>query len=555
MKKEDIIDQKLFEACKLSEFYLKLIRNAKNGEDSPQQLAYAYKLKLNDIVDRYDRLLESTKQRAALKLTGLDKAGGSAATSSSVLNTTYDCRSPQLLANPLTHASSYTRLNKIPHSPSAQSNFTTARYNTSTPFKSCANTPIQSSSKFSTSAFNLSNLASGSSTLRGSRTRLFNPDTYRKPAVTSSRSTKLDQRIAALYIDEYYNNNDEDEDDTDDLDTTESDDHEIDEYEPPARTRHSEMLLNPKQHQAIEKSFSNLSKDSGMLVESYHSDYSNATVHKQHQNSSGFHNQSHTVDEASEANVSTEDESNLNSPYSSNASKDGFYDEYDEDHNANSRTQSPPSEANDEQHVVEEENEPIRELGVNKINFGSLRHEFMMKQQLKAQKSANLLITNRQNLINSKINERLASLKPTTLSLNGGQAKKQINLNNLNLSYEPQSILEDADKRFMSILPTQGANENVNELTTPAFSSSLSNYSSGNDLESGNSSSVDGPGSSLNSLESNPNANVSGGSNNSMFMSNYNSMMNVSMLDNIQIANTLMCPEFDNMNSSILMFN
>jgi hypothetical protein len=126
MKKEDIIDQKLFEACKLSEFYLKLIRNAKNGEDSPQQLAYAYKLKLNDIVDRYDRLLETTRQREALKpLTGLN-LDKTVAGSSTLLNTTYECRTPQQQQqqlNQLPHSSSYTRLNKIPHSPSVQSNF------------------------------------------------------------------------------------------------------------------------------------------------------------------------------------------------------------------------------------------------------------------------------------------------------------------------------------------------------------------------------------------------------------------------------------------------
>lgn len=69
MKKDDIIGQKLFETCKLSEFYLNLIVNARmSDDDSPFELALAYKQKLYEIVERYDRLLEAASQREQLTL-------------------------------------------------------------------------------------------------------------------------------------------------------------------------------------------------------------------------------------------------------------------------------------------------------------------------------------------------------------------------------------------------------------------------------------------------------------------------------------------------------
>lgn len=65
MKKNDIIAQKLFETCKLSEFYLNLL---KHEDESPMQLAHAYKQKLYEIVERYDRLLNANRQREQLNL-------------------------------------------------------------------------------------------------------------------------------------------------------------------------------------------------------------------------------------------------------------------------------------------------------------------------------------------------------------------------------------------------------------------------------------------------------------------------------------------------------
>jgi hypothetical protein len=70
MKRDDIIQQKLFEAYKLSEFYLNLIvddnynhNNFTKGsqEETPFQLSKAFSTKLYQIISRYDTLLEQNE--------------------------------------------------------------------------------------------------------------------------------------------------------------------------------------------------------------------------------------------------------------------------------------------------------------------------------------------------------------------------------------------------------------------------------------------------------------------------------------------------------------
>lgn len=70
MKRDDIIKQKLFEAYKLSEFYLNLIiddnyntNNFKKGtqEETPFQLSKSFSTKLYQIITRYDSLLEQNE--------------------------------------------------------------------------------------------------------------------------------------------------------------------------------------------------------------------------------------------------------------------------------------------------------------------------------------------------------------------------------------------------------------------------------------------------------------------------------------------------------------
>ena len=183
---------------------------------------------------------------------------------------------------------------------------------------------------------------------------------------------------------------------------------------------------------------------------------------------------------------------------------------------------------------MEEEDEPVKDLGFNKINFAyeqnSLRQSFLNNSnQRSPTKITSLLAHNRTKLISSKLNERLSNLNYQNRSF----VKKQINLNNLNVN-----LLEDVDKRMMSLMPNQESLVSGDSSNSSA-QTSLTNVSGQVTPSSSQS--------QMNSLETNGNGN--------MFMSSYNnSLMNVSMLDNIQIANNSLV-DFDNMNSSILMFN
>ncbi len=62
MRKDDILSQKLFEVCTLSQFYLDRVMNCDQDGDSPFMLASAYKKKLNEIVDRYDKMKDVRQQ-------------------------------------------------------------------------------------------------------------------------------------------------------------------------------------------------------------------------------------------------------------------------------------------------------------------------------------------------------------------------------------------------------------------------------------------------------------------------------------------------------------
>jgi hypothetical protein len=120
MKKDDIIDQKLFETCKLSEFYLKLIVNSRfEDEESPLQLVHAFKQKLHEIVQRYDRLLDTSKQREQLKLSfdTINKTILPSHTPHTPTTNSNHHYSSTLSINRIPHSSSYTRLNKLTSTP------------------------------------------------------------------------------------------------------------------------------------------------------------------------------------------------------------------------------------------------------------------------------------------------------------------------------------------------------------------------------------------------------------------------------------------------------
>lgn len=113
MRKDDIIKQKLFETCKLSEFYLNLIVNNRlTDPDSPFELALAFKQKLNEIVERYDRLLDAAAQREQLTLQ-LQHAHKPPLAPPTRANTTSICRSAAATpSNQRTYYNTATTTNK-----------------------------------------------------------------------------------------------------------------------------------------------------------------------------------------------------------------------------------------------------------------------------------------------------------------------------------------------------------------------------------------------------------------------------------------------------------
>ena len=252
MKKNDIIEQKLFETCKLSEFYLNLVVTCKAEDESPMQLAQAYKQKLYEIVERYDRLLDVDRHRQQLTLS-LESNNVSTKPTMRQLNLINTAnKSLSNLSTPVTSSSS---INLLPSNSSSYS---------STP----VTTPGHSTGKYST--------YHKSSSYRQQHSSYLQPPHY---------SIKNAQPYSYLYDDENFS-------DIDELDSSHNSKSEHDDDMPRRRLQYEgfmdeeesnkdEQEQSAEPSKAIEKSYSNLSKDSGVFAESYHSEFSN---HQTNQN-------------------------------------------------------------------------------------------------------------------------------------------------------------------------------------------------------------------------------------------------------------------------------
>lgn len=240
MKKDDIIGQKLFETCKLSEFYLNLIVNCRyEDDDSPFELALAYKQKLYEIVDRYDRLLEASAQREQLTLQLVENSrqqNGKPPISQRVKSAA---------ATPNACQANQTLLSRMSN-PSKTNGYATP-LNVSTSVMAGMNgscisqptTPLQGASG-SGGGGNISSNCNSNTVSRSSSATNFSMRTYNKKgpssyltgrqskmASSSSSSSshsdqKLEQRLAALYYDDDYDEN-ENENENDDLGLIKSD--------------------------------------------------------------------------------------------------------------------------------------------------------------------------------------------------------------------------------------------------------------------------------------------------------------------------------------------
>lgn len=267
MKKDDIIKQKLFETTNLSQFYLDYIINCKWDDESPLLLANAYKQKLFEIVDRYDRMLDSSKQREQLCL-AFEKA---------------QAKPPRYLQTPTSLSKTRTSTPSKGFSKSNCSSYA------STPTTPCQpRTFVRSSSSSSSASFTLNNTQrtnTKSSPYSATSTRSYLNLAYSNKSSKTHSKLELEQRIASIYYDDY-----EDENETENV-YEEEEEEEIEEEMVEVNTKLAfndpeysetdtdfqidELDSTTNRSQVIEKSYSNLSKDSGVLVDSYHSDYSN----------------------------------------------------------------------------------------------------------------------------------------------------------------------------------------------------------------------------------------------------------------------------------------
>lgn len=529
MKKNDIIAQKLFETCKLSEFYLNLL---KHDDESPMQLAHAYKQKLYEIVERYDRLLEANRQRQELNLELLET--NTSATkfkpkSLGLSKTSTPNKSMSALNTPLN--------GQMPISILTSSSSTNLPPNSNC--SSYASTPATTPGHSSIKSF-------------GTYTRGSSRSIYSQAYQQHHYSNKQMQKFSYLYADttdesevedeigdDYYNYKNNSSNlkcqlEYDNYSTSGNSNKkgetnsESDEEDKCVENNNNSNLLNIC-NQNIEKSYSNLSKDSGVFGESYHSECSNHITgigNKQNITISD-----HDQNESCEDRISDEDnntfEENLTSPTSSSTSSNNNYSREETNfHSAETSTPKSYQQCHSEQEKS------------NSFIWGTVT------QLVEDETPSSTLSSMPTRNINDYTNLPARPAKPV---------KPKFFLNKLGSehTHQSQSLLKNSllkqTNNYRTITKNTN-NYNVDIDNTSMMSMMVESNSNNNDNND-----------NISQKESSPKP-LSDETNNdeqakaSPFIFNYNSLMNVSMLDNIQATNTNNS-EVDNMNCSILMFN
>lgn len=482
MKKDDIIKQKLFETSNLSNFYLEYIINCKWEDESPIQLANCYKQKLYEIAEKYDRMLEASKQREQLSLS-FEKP-------------------PKYSKTLLTPPSNASGRTSTPYKATMTSKSNCSSY-ASTP-----TTPLQSRTFVRSSTS--SNIALN---------KVYkSPYQNRYLSNSNKKLNDLEQRIHSIYYDDYDDENEFDDDYNCDPKAGDMFNECTDEYETDYQEELETTNNNTNLTQNIEKSYSNLSKDSGVLVDSYHSDYSNCVFNpnaeeKAKCDQDGTHLE-HDINSDSISPSSNEEEEDMN-----------------KSHEEEERDQFPPylNQSLSLKKIFNSKMENRRLNGTSQTTGYSMFNNKFYQNQYR---------TYTKNLLNKKLS-----------NLN----KKNPNLD-LNIELDSTSLVSLIVDEQNNIIPNDINNSNsslCSTNSTPSPSSSSSSSSDSNEYEY--------------NFKNNPNLMTSSSVNNlnqpmmnSLIKStnptffNYNSLMNVSMLDSIQLANNNL--DID-MSSSILMFN
>ena len=639
MRKDDIIEQKLFETCKLSEFYLNLIVNSKFEDESPLQLTHAYTQKLYEIVERYDRLLDANKQREQLSLT-FDRQ----------LSATTKQKPPTPtvpLSRTSTPSKCFNLLNNLPTpGSSCQSYPSTPNYSTMPAYASSflkqspSNSSLNQQQRMSFSK---------KATYKSYFARQLNNIKTPNSKLSHEHSINLNKRIAAIYYDEY----DDEEEPAGKQQQTVADMTPVflsndlllaSTISSPETTSSSSSTAGSNEYntsshenydnesnnsQNIGKSYSNLSKDSGVFADSYHSEYAhNATAivaaKETHKNASACADGEGEIEANTEYYYNENDyNDNLHSP-----SSDDLV-EQDEDANSNEEDDKIIEEETDKTedlvygekpktHMVwghvnrSAESSPVKKYDQRKASDvslsatttptkmqsiplppNSLKEKFLSNKLMSGNNSYSKTYMLRPKLKGPRLNQSIKYLNDlehlrSKASNSFEGSKRSLNLN-VDLDYELMSKGLDTGLMSMMIESSESINqneldttrhrlENINEneqhdtfenrtssnlslcstISTPSPSSTYSTASSTSTSTLPNSNSnYDQHNSTLTSVSTNNLSSLASNSNSlkqqqqTPFFFNYNSLMNVSMLDNIQATNT----NLDNMNSSILMFN
>lgn len=473
MKKDDIIKQKLFETSNLSNFYLEYIIKCKWEDESPIQLANCYKQKLYEIADKYDRMLEASRKREQMSLS-------------------------------FEKPSFYNKNLLTPHSnPTGR---------TSTPYKqvtsksNCSSYASSPSTPLHTRGFVRSSSASSNinKIYKSPYSRLLNNST--------KKLSDLELRINSIYYGDYDEETEFDDDYNCDPKTGDLYNECTDEYETDYQEEIDTTVNNTNLNQNIEKSYSNLSKDSGVLVDSYHSDYSNCIFNE---------------DKLKSYQDGTHLEHDINQEFPSPSSNEE--EEIDKSHEEEERDQVTPflGQNMSLKKIFNSKMENRRLNGTNQSNGYSVFNNKFYQNQYR---------TYTKNLLNKKLSN--LKQKNPNLDLN-------IELDSTNLV---SLIVDDQN----NVIPNDINNSNsslCSNSSTPSPSSSSSSETNEYEYNFKNNPNIM-TSSSINNLNQSMNNSLIKSTNPLFF--NYNSLMNVSMLDSIQLANNNL--DID-MSSSILMFN
>lgn len=533
MRKDDIIGQKLFETCKLSEFYLNLVVNCKTEDESPFQLARAYKQKLYEIVERYDRLLNSNRQRQQLSLT-FDKHAKKLYQDSSLTmtRTSTPTKTPIVTPNGINNLFNCSQQTPVATTPSSYATTPTTPYYQQQKHFSFRQNSFNQTGRSFLYAHNSSKFQNQQRTKQPINQQLHHSslnktskllqqyafvyddydsaddeeheyNTYSKSSKYSPSKTSSGSQTAALSFKlnyEAYSNT------FNKLTRTSSayavnQDETVEEYDEDVDDEEFNTELS--ESQIIEKSYSNLSKDSGVFADSYHSDYSNCLI--------GIGSEQNKHGESlNKRDVLNKDEITDFDSTSSSSNKT-----LDEDYQVENKTIISQDE-NDT--VIDEQ---IDETQSSKLIWGSISRlvEASTFNDLNKKNFMSSTPINRPTAVN---NEHLVktTMKNLIKNYDYNQTNTQDSLmimDNLNNPTDTNHLCADYLTYYSAASPLSSS--------SPSSSTTIKTKSNLEDSKT----------------------------NKELKFLNANSLMNVSMLDNIQATNTQL--DFDNMNSSILMFN